>query len=357
MKQDVQINRLCNILRRELYRFPEGEKFHSVREIIRNYKTHRGIVDGALDRLEAEKLIRRSSRTGIFSNIPTTSAELKILLFHLDWPSSTIAEWVEQAGKYVETHSRWKLSIRKLSARDLFTRFDVSPYDALVMVLNNHILQDRWNMEWLCRLDRPTVILDAEVGALPFSTVCSNDRFGVMDACRYLYDHGHRTVAYIRTEPASPGISQLADCFLKTSELLGMKAIMIDSHVFYGEFSREKCSSFIQDYLDSHGGSCPFSAVFCESGDPADAIAETFLRNGIRIPEDLSIMTRGTLGASSGVIPLTMIAADFELAIHEVFKGLTVLCKKEVSCFKKLLPMKIIDRGSVARIDPGGMPK
>ncbi|NMD85941.1 substrate-binding domain-containing protein [Victivallis vadensis] len=350
MRQDVQIEKLYGILRREIMRLPEGGKFHSVREMIRRYGVHRAIVDAALDRLEAEKLIYRRSRLGIFSNVPAAAAELRLRLFHLEWPSSTIMEWVESITGYVETHSRWKLTVGRIQARGSFDRLDISGCDALIMILNNQLLQERRNIDWLNRIVCPAVILDAEIGALPFNTVRSCDWFGMMEACRFLYDRGHRTVAYIRTEPAFPGLLQLADCFRKAAEMLGMKVVMIDSEVFYGEFSREKCTSYIQGYLDAHGGRCPFSAAFCESYDPAVGIAETLERNGIRIPEEVSIMTRGTLRSASASVPLTLVAADFERATAEVFEGLARLYRKEISCFKKFLPMRIIDRGSVADI-------
>ena len=244
----------------------------------------------------------------------------------------------------------WKLTVGRIQARGSFDRLDISGCDALIMILNNQLLQERRNIDWLNRIVCPAVILDAEIGALPFNTVRSCDWFGMMEACRFLYDRGHRTVAYIRTEPAFPGLLQLADCFRKAAEMLGMKVVMIDSEVFYGEFSREKCTSYIQGYLDAHGGRCPFSAAFCESYDPAVGIAETLERNGIRIPEEVSIMTRGTLRSASASVPLTLVAADFERATAEVFEGLARLYRKEISCFKKFLPMRIIDRGSVADI-------
>ena len=259
-------------------------------------------------------------------------------------------EWVESITEYVETHSRWKLTVGRIQERGSFDRLDISGCDALIMILNNQLLQERRNIDWLNRLGCPAVILDAEIGALPFNTVRSCDWFGMMEACRFLFDRGHRTVAYIRTEPAFPGLLQLADCFRKAAEMLGMKVVMIDSEVFYGEFSREKCTSYIQGYLDAHGGRCPFSAAFCESYDPAVGIAETLERNGIRIPEEVSIMTRGTLRSASASVPLTLVAADFERETAEVFEGLTRLYRKEISCFKKFLPMRVIDRGSVADI-------
>ena len=61
------------------------------------------------------------------------------------------------------------------------------------------------------------------------------------------------------------------------------------------------------------------------SYDPAVGIAETLERNGIRIPEEVSIMTRGTLRSASASVPLTLVAADFERETAEVFEGLTRL--------------------------------
>lgn len=62
-------------------------------------------------------------------------------------------------------------------------------------------------------------------------------------------------------------------------------------------------------------------------------------------------MTRGGASFAPGPIPLTLIAADFEREIAEVFDGLRQLVRKEICCFRKYLPMRIVDRGSVAEVN------
>lgn len=351
MEQNIQIENLCNILRRETALLPQGGRLPTVREIMRRYGTHRGIVDAALKRLEEEQLIVRWKRIGIFSRLASDSADLRVLFCYMNWPSSTIREWVECAKRYVTSRSGWKLTLREIHAQDSFDRLDLSGHDALIMVLNNRIVQDKHNLDWLSRLQLPAIVLDAELGFLPFSTVRMNDGFGMLDACRYLYSHGHRSVGYIRTEPKFSGPPQLADYFRKGTELLGMTIEVIESEVSYGEFSAEKSSECIQNYLDAHNGQLPFTALFCESHDPAVAIAGRLLRGGIRIPEELSIMTRGGASFPPGTVPLTLIAADFEQEIAEVFNGLRQLVRKEICCFRKYLPMHIVDRGSVAEVN------
>lgn len=350
MEQNIQIENLCRILRREAALLPQGGRLPAVREIVRRYGTHRGIVDAALKRLEEERLIVRRKRIGIFSRLASSSVDLRALFCYVDWPSSTIREWVECAKQYVGSHSGWKLSLREIHAQDSFDRLDPSGHDALIMVLNNRIMQDRSNLDWLSRLQLPAVVLDAELGFLPFSTVRMNDSFGMLDACRYLYSHGHRSVGYIRTEPKISGPPQLADYFQKGAELLGMQVEIIECDVSYGEFSAKKSSECIQNYLERHDGRLPFTALFCESYDPAAAIAGQLKRNGMRIPEEISIMTRGGSNFPSGAIPLTLIAADFEQEIAEVFHGLRKLARKEISCFRKYLPMRIVERGSVVDV-------
>ncbi len=350
MEQNIQIENLCRILRREAALLPQGGRLPAVREIMRRYGTHRGIVDAALKRLEEERLIVRRKRIGIFSRLASSSVDLRVLFCYVDWPSSTIREWVECARRFVEKSSGWKLSLREIHAHDTFDRLDLSGHDALIMVLNNRIVQDRNNLDWLIRLQLPTVILDAELGFLPFSTVRMNDGFGMLEACRYLYSHGHRSVGYIRTEPLFSGPPQLADYFQKGVELLGMQVEIIECDVSYGEFSAKKSSECIQNYLERHDGRLPFTALFCESYDPAAAIAGQLKRNGMRIPEEISIMTRGGSNFPSGAIPLTLIAADFEQEIAEVFHGLRKLARKEISCFRKYLPMRIVERGSVVDV-------
>lgn len=51
MEQNIQIENLCRILRREAALLPQGGRLPAVREIMRRYGTHRGIVDAALKRL------------------------------------------------------------------------------------------------------------------------------------------------------------------------------------------------------------------------------------------------------------------------------------------------------------------
>ena len=42
MEQNIQIENLCNILRRETALLPQGGRLPAVREIMRRYGTHRG---------------------------------------------------------------------------------------------------------------------------------------------------------------------------------------------------------------------------------------------------------------------------------------------------------------------------
>ena len=101
MEQNIQIENLCRILRREAALLPQGGRLPAVREIMRRYGTHRGIVDAALKRLEEERLIVRRKRIGIFSRLASSSVDLRALFCYVDWPSSTIREWVECAKQYV----------------------------------------------------------------------------------------------------------------------------------------------------------------------------------------------------------------------------------------------------------------
>ena len=76
-------------------------------------------------------------------------------------------------------------------------------------------MQDRSNLDWLSRLQLPGRCAGRGTGISTFSTVRMNDSFGMLDACRYLYSHGHRSVGYIRTDAKISGPPLLADYFRK----------------------------------------------------------------------------------------------------------------------------------------------
>ena len=98
MEQNIQIENLCRILRREAALLPQGGRLPAVREIVRRYGTHRGIVDAALKRLEEERLIVRRKRIGIFSRLASSSVDLRALFCYVDWNAPNSMWEVTPAG-------------------------------------------------------------------------------------------------------------------------------------------------------------------------------------------------------------------------------------------------------------------
>jgi len=172
------------------------------------------------------------------------------------------------------------------------------------------------------------------------------DRFErIAIAIDHLYDHGHRRIAFMRLDPnvASNDLAY-SEAFRTRCEALGIPTEFIDLTT-YEEGAREWARQF---------------AAFKDTGDFPTAIIgaplhllilqKEFMRLGIRIPQDLSLIANDNISACRFLEPaLTSIDLNFRDIADNAWRVLRARIEnpKRAWCRVKVLP-RLIPGGSVA---------
>ena len=101
MPKDIQknINDFYGTLMTELDRFPNGEQFHSIRDLIRRHHVSRRVVEKTLERLEANGQIRIEPAAGIYVSRNRDKTPIRLPVFTATGPRSTGRTLIQQSKR------------------------------------------------------------------------------------------------------------------------------------------------------------------------------------------------------------------------------------------------------------------
>ncbi|MBS1370662.1 MAG: substrate-binding domain-containing protein [Lentisphaeria bacterium] len=353
MKLEPQVESLYRALDQELDNFPAGTKFYSVRKLMDKYKCHRGVLDGALDRLEENRLIDRVPQVGIFSSVTRRPNVRRILLAVLDWPSEVTLEWSRIAGAYVENREEWQLcKVMLPPGSETISSLSADGFDAAIIQTPSPNVS-RGDMRFLASLTLPVVLLNADVGSFEISNVRSADADGAVMACHHLYLCGHREIAVMQSEPDTLPTKVRISSFARTAGLFGMKLVKIDCMTVSGEYAQHKAYLGMKQYLEDHGGEPGFTAVYAVTGEAVPGIMTALREFGHELPRDVSIIAHSIEQVGQFYHPpLTAVCADLAAEVEAAFSGIDSILKKQRASFKTEVPMKLIERNSVRTLTP-----
>lgn len=347
MKLEPQIRELCRQLQGELECFPAGSRFYSVRELTDKYKCHRRILDAVLDDLEQKQLITRVPRVGIFSNMESRHCKRRVLVVLPDWPGEIIKEWWNRAQNYAQTHPNWILHKTLIPVDQRIDVLNLSGYDCAII----HIPDARITVEDMRHIagwQIPAVFFNVAAGSIQINNVGSDDSGGSMQACKYLFDHGHRKTAVLVGEPHTFTTMERLISYRHAAQLLGMKTVVIDCQTQSGEFAPQTAKSAVQKYLADHDGKIDFTAVFAVTGEIVPGAMQSLREYGYRLPEDISIISLTSEKIGEFYHPaLTAVCADLNAEIVAAFEGLQKILDGEIARFRSCIPMKLLERSSV----------
>ena len=147
---------------------------------------------------------------------------------------------------------------------------------------------------FLDREDIPTVVLD-------------NYRAGAI-AAEHLVGLGHRSIGVV-TGPQDITLSRERHRgFVATLWKHGLS--FPESHVFEGDFKYESGHAAARAFIDRR---LPITAVWCHNDLMAVGAMNAFVRHGIRIPEDLSLVGMDDIRLSEMTVPtLTTVTQPFD---------------------------------------------
>lgn len=214
-----------------------------------------------------------------------------------------------------------------------------------VIFLEEDIKQEIWDL--LRELHLKAVMCGSASIDSHAAMVHVNDLAAAYEATKYLISLGHKKIAFLADYPnsISVGFQRLAGC-RKAMEEAGLEfdeRLVRHSDVFY-----DNGYQHVQEML--HNG-LEFTAVFAFSDEMAIGAMNALYDNGLRVPEDISVMGFDDLSVASRVRP----------ALTTVHQPLKQIVKNTLEIFLKddfdmvntaiTLPYQIRVRESCRKID------
>ncbi len=181
-----------------------------------------------------------------------------------------------------------------------------------------------------------------------FHSVRTDDCYGGYLATEYLIKNGHRRIAFVSGEIKEIGVSYMRYLGYKDAlEEYGIpfdEKLIINGTINY-EFGIEAANRIMKSNLD-------ITAVFSTADIVAVGMVKGFRKEGVKIPEDISIIGFDDVYDSIICDPsITTVRQNIEMKGAAVAE-LIVSAAKNPKCPKKqiIIPIEIVERESVRRL-------
>lgn len=175
--------------------------------------------------------------------------------------------------------------------------------------------------ETLVRNDIPVVYIDRKEKNQHVSSVVFDSRKGGESVAKYLLELGHKRIMFVSGEKDNYDAIERQKGFTEVLKRAGIKLTSED--ILEGNFERNASYNSICEYLEK-GGKAP-DAIFAANDLSAIGVIEALKDNGIKVPEDVSVIGCDDIETTRLVSPtITTIRTTFEkqgaLAVDELIR-------------------------------------
>lgn len=190
----------------------------------------------------------------------------------------------------------------------------------------------------------PFILLSTEAIGHPFPYLKVDDYTASYHAVTYLIEKGHRGIALAGASPTDPiaGKPRIRG-YRDAMEFHGLA--VKEEWIQAGDFSFEagkQALAHLKDELDQ------LTAVFCVSDEVALGVIAACFANGIRVPDDLSVVGYDNSPiASMSIPPLTTIAQPFYYMGQTGCTNLIQSIRTGRDMLSQITPFELIERDSV----------
>ena len=188
----------------------------------------------------------------------------------------------------------------------------------------------------------PMVMANEFAPELELPTVHIDNLTAAFGAVNYLYEQGHKLIGCIAGPEEMPLCHYRLQGYVQALRRCG---IMVDpQYIARGDFSFEAGSKAMQQLLDLPQ---PPTAVFCHSDVMALGALSQAKRQGLKVPEDLSIIGFDNIDLTQFCDPLTTIAQPrYEIGREAMLLLLDQMQGQTVGSGSRLMDCELIIRGS-----------
>jgi len=284
-------------LRREIGKREQGERFFSIRGIMKRYSVSQSVVDRTLLLLRTEGLLTATPGSGLFvcaggqtEEEPEEKRKVALLLVPR-WPSIDIDELGEKTESINSSDSKWHI---KIGYFDYTTTIPRNFDNALRRCAGAIIRSSSGNFQQadLSALAhyssiKPIVVFGRSWEGLQVGCVGLDHNFAAGLAVHHLVNHGHRRIGLLVSEPHTRGIRARVLGVLGFAKLYNIQIDVIDCNVVSGEVATTKTYN---RFLEVIRKGFEFTALLGVSGESIQGAINACYNHKLRIPEDLSVM-------------------------------------------------------------------
>jgi LacI family transcriptional regulator len=208
------------------------------------------------------------------------------------------------------------------------------------------IIENRSQVQTVVHEDMPCLVINHIVKDLEVSYIAVDNVKGGFTAAEYLVNLGHKRIATVTGNMQTQAGIDRFEGFQKALKQGGVE-LQLD-YVFKGDYSRRSARQAAERFFSLEN---PPSAIFAASDDMALEIISVAMENGIKVPEDISIIGFDDNPAGLfGPVALTTIKQPLFAMGEEAVKVIyDIMTGKQKGLVRKVLEPQLIVRESCAQ--------
>ncbi|SET38269.1 transcriptional regulator, LacI family [Natronincola peptidivorans] len=311
--------------------------------------------------LNDSPLISQSTKTKIktiaesLNYIPNYNAKSLVLhrsynigLFFSSIDEGTSSSFFYEVVKGVNSvaHKEFNLTVSGIDGYANLNVINKKRFDGIIVMSQS--TKDDYFIYNILEKNIPTVVLNREVQDANVINILSDDRNGVQNAVEYLISEGHRDIALIEGKKGFRSSYERKEGFLQA--LINHSIPMHRAYTVEGKYDLESGYKAMKQLLSLQN--IP-TAVFCSNDDMAVGAIKAIVNEGLRVPEDISIVGFDDNVFSSFLSPaLTTVKRPIEeISIKGATKLLKLIEGKHLEHERIYVPTTLQVRESVKRIN------
>lgn len=338
-------DRLYLQLRRRIAGMRNGEPFPTVRQLMAEFGVSQSTVTPAINLLKEKGLLEAHVGRGSFV-CRRESEKPRMLLLQNNWPSSNFPVLASALQKCAE-NGGFHFEHKFYDYHDDITPH-LASYEADVIVVDG-IANDLLTPEQVMAISNspaPVILSRNTVTVSRIHYVCGDNTAAGMTAANYLYRMGHRKLGVLFNEPHI----HTGECFMRgfnsCAASNGCSVEILDCAICPGERADQRIVEFMAEYA---AGKYDFTALFPISCEGAAKARNYLLKHGVRVPEDLSIVSAGTTPAYEW---LTAIDSGMEETSEFILKMAHDILNNVPGYRRQIeFPQKLVERNSVLNLN------
>jgi DNA-binding LacI/PurR family transcriptional regulator len=283
--------------------------------LCRQFKVSQSTLEKALEPLRTEGLVvRPANQKRLVAAAPARQPLAKIALLHPVFPSPENHAMINAVIRAAPAGRQWAFDHYYFNTMsEIEFRRITDHSDAAVLLPTAEAFPENV-LRYLQSPEKPLVVMQQRPpGRFKAHFVTVDDRLFGNLAFEQLWALGHRQLTLILDQPPCASIVGRRRGWLEAHRRRspGTPVSICDCEVKSGEPAMETSYASLNAWLDRHGEPT-FTAVACTSIAGAMAALRTFWERGIRVPEDVSLLSYGGEASTSDFLvpPLTTLKVD-----------------------------------------------